>query len=440
MGADKKIELQDIEDDNLKSEKKTEYDTAEQQPQISDPSSGLGLASLDFLKNGFPRYFVGHPQSQVPQRSQYVHQYDVTEQPERHPAITSKLQYGPAVHRQQSYPHQQQIQQPQQAMVSYLSNVPMQIYLVPQYYNEASGQGARVQSAAQYTTSGGGHVSDYPTGPEAVQTQNNYEEVPTYVAPVQKTYMPHYSSQPVSYVSIAAPAVAPTPTIAPLLGYQVPVVQYDVGAQHSPKGYYYPHYTETNAVGEGEEGIDESPKHYTSTDISYAKSPANEYRYYSVRPHPRDEYRKNQISELPHPNSLLFKPSPPHLSHIPKALPIHRPLNKPVYGTGPNHPPVPLVLRQHEPNGVFPNKRRPTSLLDSYVPSSLQIEYMKRGFTNDPIAAYEALSSGRHFAHAQAPRHYERGFFPNQMYQTAGGSAYFGHLKRTPKIDKVPLI
>ncbi|KOB73907.1 Uncharacterized protein OBRU01_09875 [Operophtera brumata] len=415
--AEKKIELQDIEDDNLKSEKETEYDTKEQPSQISSPSSGPGLASLDFLRNGFLQYVKGHPQpQQLSQRSQYVHQYDVTEPPERTPLNT---QYSPVIHQ-----HQQQNQQPQQAMVGYLSNVPMQIYLVPQYYNEGSehvqpaqyttsgsgrvtGYSEHVQPA-QYTTSGSGPVAGYSPAPEAIQTQNNYNEAPRYVAPV-KTYLPQYSSQPVSYVNIA-----PTPTIASLL-YQLPVVQYNAGAviapQSLPKGYYYPGHSETNTLGDGEEGIDESQKQYTSsTDVSYAKSP-DEYRYYSARPPPRDEYKNNHISELPHPNSLLIKPSPPHLSHIPKALPIYRPLNKPY--SGPSHAP----LRQREP----PYRRRPTSLLDSYVPSSLQIEYMKRGFTNDPVAAYEALSSGRHFS-GPAQRHFERGFLPNQMYHSAGGN------------------
>lgn len=439
MGAEKKIELTDIEEDNLKSEKEGDYDKPDQRSQISGPSSGPAFSSLDFLKNGFLRYFEGHPQP--PQQTRYVHQYAVTEQPERPPVITPKSQYGPPDHQQvhqQQVQHQQQIQQPQQAMVGYLSNVPMQIYLVPQYYNEGLEQGGH--SATQYTTAGGGRVAGYPTLPEAVQPQSNYIEVPTYVAPTQKTYIPQYSSQPVTYVSIA-PTVPPAPTIAPVLAYQLPVVQYNAGAvitpQNSQKGYYPGHYTETNAVEEEQESIDESPKQYTHTEVSYAKAPAHEYRYYSNRPPPRDEYRHNHISELPHPNSLLLKPSPSHLSHIPKALPMYRPLNKPVYGTSPTHPPVPFPHRPSEPYGVPPYKRRPTSLLDSYVPSSLQIEYMKRGFTNDPIAAYEALSSGRHFSHAPAPRHYERGFLPNQMYHTAAGGVTFGHYKRTPKIDKV---
>lgn len=432
MAADKKIELQDIEDDNLQSEKRKEYET---EPRYQN--SGLdSVAVSDYLKNGVYNYFSkpAHPSPKM---------YAVTETPEPpppppvHPSIQAKLGFT-------------QPTPPQQPMVGYLSNVPMQIYLVPQYYNEAE-QGANTLAAVQYTTGsqyttgnqytapqqathGVARVAGYQTAPEAVQTQTNYVEVPAYVVPTAKTYVPQYSQPPVTYVSYTPPAGAAVPTGAPVVTYQVQYPSAVIAPQQGSKVYYQnTHYQDTNAIEE-HESVDESPKQYTQTEVSYSKPPVSDYpRFYSARPPPREEYhRHNQIQELPHPSPLLLKPHPPHLAHIPKALPFYKPLHKPVY-TG--HPPPGILAAR--PSEHFPTyKRRPTSLLDSYVPSRLQIEYMKRGFTNDPLQAYEDLSSG-HFSHATSPRHFERGFLPNQMYHTASGGVTFGHYKRSPKLDKV---
>lgn len=420
VGAEKKIELQDIEEDNLKSEKEKEIDS---EPR-SQSGQSSGLIPLEFLKNGFLRYF--EPASTAQPR--YVHQYAVTEQPERPPpppppVASPKSQYTAPV--------------AQQAMVGYLSNVPMQIYLVPQYYNDQQEHTANAQSAVHYTSASAPQAS-YPTAPEAGHSQSNYIEVPAYVAPTAKTYIPQYSS-PVALVGYTPQAtVAPQPTIAPVLAYPVPVVQYQtapVVAPTSPTKEYYQntHYTDTNVVDEVHEQVDESPSH---TDASYHKGPVQEYtRFYPSRTPLRNEYRHSSISELPHPNPLILKSPPSHLSHIPKALPIYRPLPKPAYASSAVAPA--FTPRPADPYGPF-FKRRPTSLLDSYIPSHIQVEYMKRGFAKDPLEAYEALSSGRHLVHSSViPRHYERGFLPNQMYETASGGITYGHYKRAPKIDKV---
>lgn len=429
MAAEKKIELQDIENDNLKSEKQKDYDSSD------PPLTNLGSSQVaDYLKSGVFRYF--EKPVQPPQPTRFVQQYAVTEAPERPPLppIQPKLEFTHV--------------QPQQAMVGYLSNVPMQIYLVPQYYNEGE-QGASTHATVQYTTGPqytlqtapqGARVTGYNTAPETVQTQNNYIEVPAYTPPTAKTYVPQYTSAPVAYLSYTPPSPTSAPTVEPVVTYQVPILQYQpsgIAHQQSPKDYYQnTHYQDNNAVEEEHQTVEERPKSYHS-DGSYTKAPSSDYpRYYSARPPSRDEYRShhNHIQELPHPNPLLLKPLPSHLSHIPKALPMYKP-NNPVYGS---HPPIQpsgiYVGRPNEHFGTF--KRRPTSLLDSYVPSRLQIEYMKRGYTNDPLQAYEALSSGHHFSHAPAPRHFERGFLPNQMYHTAAGGVTFGHYKRTPKVGK----
>lgn len=422
MGAEKKIELQDIEEDNLKSEKEKEFEKSEPRTQ----SSGPGINALDFFKSGLLRYFE-NTQSPQPQHTRYVQQYAVTELPERAPVPTPKPQYGPPA--------------PQQAMVGYLSNVPMQIYLVPQYYNEQSEQAAN-HASVQYSSPGVGRAVAYPTAPESVQQQSNYVEVPTYVTPTGKAYIQPYSSQ-VAYVTYAQPTLAPAQaTISPVVAYQMPLVQYPSAISAppvAPKGYYQNQlYTETNAVEDTQEEI-ESPKPYSLQNESpYPRPSAPEFpRYYNSKAPFREEHRHGQVSELPPPNPILLKSPPPHLAHLPKALPMYRPLNKPIYASGNG-----LISTAYSPRpneAYAPYKRRPTSLLDSYVPSNLQVEYLKRGYTKDPLAAYEALSSGRHFPHQPAgPRHYERGFLPNQMYHTAAGGITYGHYKRTPKAEKVP--
>lgn len=427
MGAEKKIELQDIEEDNLKSEKEVEQEKTDTQDS--------GLLPLEFLKNGLLRYFESPTHTQQPQQPRYVQQYAVTEAPERsipvpvqpQPTAQPKTQYGPPT--------------TQQAMVGYLSNVPMQIYLVPQYYDQSQ----QVQQAAvQYTAPGVPRVA-YPSAPEAVQTQTNYVEIPTYVAPTAKTYVQSTFSPPVAYLSYTSQPTAPThttATVTPVVAYQMPVqVQYPtaVGGSTSTKAFYQNvQYPDTNnAIDDEQEIEDDGQKYSTQTEAPYPKSPSG---YYSSRHPVRDDYRYSSVSELPPPNPLLLKAPPSHLSHIPKALPVYRPLNKPVYsGSGfiPNY-----THRPHEVPGLgSPFKRRPASLLDSYIPSSVQFEYLKRGYSKDPLVLYESLAnSGRHFHHGHPPvipRHYERGFLPNQMYHTASGGVTFGHYKRSPpKLDK----
>lgn len=420
--ADKKIELQDIEDDNLKSEKEKDIDNSEPRSQSSGSGTAPGLLPLEFFKNGLIRYF--DTPTQAPQQPRFVHQYAVTEPPERPPPVSPKPQYGPPP--------------AQQAMVGYLSNVPMQIYLVPQYYSETSEQAASHQPAVQYSAPAP-RVPAYHV-PESVQAHANYVEVPTYVTPTGKTYVQQYQP-PVAYVTYSQPTIAPVQsTVGPVV-YQMPVVQYPTALVAPPvisKGYYQ-QYTETNAVDDVQDEA-ESPKQYvTQTEVPYTKPTAPEYpRYYNSRAPIREEYRHTSISELPPPNPLLLKGPPPHLAHLPKALPFFsRPLTRPVYASGGNFISSAYTPKTSETYGT-PFKRRPSSLLDSYVPSSVQIDYLKKGYAKDPLAAYEALSTGRHFSHTPIiPRQYERGFLPNQMYHTAGGGITYGHYKRTPKEEKV---
>ncbi|XP_063828505.1 uncharacterized protein LOC135077903 [Ostrinia nubilalis] len=421
VGAEKKIELQDIEEDNLKSEKEKDSDKSEPRSEAAQP----GLP-LEFLKNGLLRYFEAPTHQEQPQQPRYVQQYAVTEAPERPPTAAPKAQYGPPT--------------AQQAMVGYLSNVPMQIYLVPQYYSDQSEQNVNAQNGVQYHTAPAVTRVAYPTAPEAVQTQTNYIEVPTYVTPTGKTYQYQQYSSPVTYVSYTPqPTVATAQaTVAPVLAYQMPVVQYPTAIVAPPvaKGYYQPaQFSDTNAVDDTQENEEEPQKQYPAqTESPHTKSP--DYpRYYSARQPFRDEYRHNAVPELPPPNPLLLKGHPPHLSHIPKALPMYRPLHKPVYNGGG------FISNGYSPRPPeaynLPFKRRPTSLLDSYIPSSLQIEYLKRGYSKDPLQVYEALATGRHYNHAPVtPRHYERGFLPNQMYHTAAGGVTYGHYKRATKADK----
>lgn len=431
MGAEKKIELQDIEEDNLRSEKEKDVDKSDVGSQSSGPGTGPGLVPLDFLKSGLLRYFENP--TPAPQQQRYVHQYAVTEPPER-PAPVAKVQYSPPT--------------AQHAMVGYLSNVPMQVYLVPQYYSEQSEQPPNPHPHVnpQYQSAGVARVTGYQTAPEAVQTQTNYIEVPTYMAPTGKAYVQQYT-QPVTYVGYQAQPTIATPqaTVAPVITYQLPVVQYTpavVQPTTATKTYYQspPQYTETNSVDEVHEHEDEQSQYSTQTEVPYHK-PAPEFpRHYNSRAPIREDYRPlhtNTISEIPHPNPLILKSPHPHLAHIPKTLPVfHRPLTKPVYQGSAGLVPSGYTPRPHEIYNPPPFKRRPTSLLDSYIPSSVQVEYLKRGLVKEPLHVYDAITSGR--VPHPLPRHYERGFLPNQMYHTAAGGVTFGHYKRTPKVDKVP--
>lgn len=413
--AEKKIELEDIEEDNLRSEKQKQYEKSDGRSQA--PSAGTAPSSaLDFLKNGFIQYFEGP--NQQPQQSRYVQQYDVTEQPER--TAPPKPQYGPP---------------PQQAMLGYLSNVPMQIYLVPQYYNEPEQATHPQQNEVQISAPAAARVQQVYQEPQS-QQQTNYIEVPTYVTPTGKPYVQPYTS-PIFYVSQAQPTVAPAQaTVTPVLTYQLPVVQYSSAlSAPPPKGYYQQQqFTDTNSVDEAQDNSEyNTHTQYSSHQEIPLKQVPDFPRYYNSRTPVREEYRGP--IELPHPNSLLLKAPPSHLSHIPKALPEYRPVTKPVYASGGGFISNAFNPRPSESYSTF--KRRPTSLLDSYIPSSVQIEYLKKGYAKDPIAAYEALSSARFLSHTPViPRHYERGFLPNQIYHTAAGGITFGHHKRAPKIEK----
>jgi hypothetical protein len=421
VGAEKKIELQDIEDDNLKSEKEKELDKSEPRSEADQ----TGLLPLEFLKNGLLRYFEAPTHGQQPQQQRFVQQYAVTEPPERPSVAAPKPTY-------------QGLSATQQAMVGYLSNVPMQIYLVPQYYNDQSEQAVNANAGVQYAAPAMTRLA-YHTGPE-VQPQANYIEVPAYVTPTGKTYLQQYSS-PVAYVSYAPQPTVP-PTQAPVTPVLVPVVQYPTALVAPPvatKGYYQNAQYETNAVDDTQDNEEEQQKQYvTQTEAPYIKPTAEYPRYYSSRTPIREDFRHSSISELPAPNPLLLKASPSHLSHLPKALPMFRPVTKQVYASG-NLISNAYTQRPNDAYGV-PFKRRPTSLLDSYIPSSIQLEYLKRGYAKDPLAVYDALANGRHFGHsgqaAVIPRHYERGFLPNQMYHTGAGGVTYGHYKRTPKADK----
>lgn len=437
MGAEKKIELQDIEEDNLRSELETEKEKVADKSDSSQPTSavsGLGFSSLDFMKSGLLRYLDGaapvgpQPQQQQPQQQRYVHQYAVTEQPERHAPPSAKVHYGPPA--------------PQQAMVGYLSNMPMQIYLVPQYYPDQSGPHARPQyqpqSQPQYEQPSLPRAG-YQPAPEAIQ--NNYIDVPSvaYVAPPQKPYVPNYPQQGYTYVTYPTQptAAATQATIAPVVAYQVPLIQFNPGVVSPPtipKPYFNnnPEYTDSNTVDEVVTHENDQKQYTSQPELPYA---APEYpRNYNSRAPIREEYRHHGIPELPHPNPLLLKAQPPHLAHLPKALPMHRPYLKSYQGNA--LVPSSFTSRPHELYGPPPFKRRPNSLLDSYIPSSVQVEYLKRGLVKEPLHAYDAVASGR-LPHP-IPRQYERGFLPNQMYHTGAGGVTYGHYKRTPKSDRVP--
>ncbi|VVD05056.1 unnamed protein product [Leptidea sinapis] len=396
VNAEKKIELEDIEEDNLKSEREKDFEKSGNHVQGPSGGSGLGVIPLEYVKNGYLRYY----EAQTAQ-PRYVQQYAVTEAPERPPS-GEPHGYG----------------QTQPAMVGYLSNIPMQLYFVPQFYNEPAEQASNSQHAAQYRPA----QSGYSNSPDDTQHHNN-NVVPTFVAPTGNTYPQQYST-PVGYFSYNQPHLPSAhASVTPVIAY--PNAQYPSPIPTPPIKSYPENtqFADTNNVDD-----DKYVQH-----VQHQEYP----RYYNSRVPSREEYDyRGTVNKLPHPNPLLLNPQPPHLSHIPKALPIYRPLTKPIYAAGGALIANTFTPRPNEAYGV-PFKRRPNSLLDSYVPSSLQLEYMKRGYTKDPLSAYEALSSGRNLHQVYPmPRYYERGFLPNQMYHTAAGGITYGYHKRTPKIDK----
>lgn len=421
VAAEKKIELQDIEEDNLKSEKATNYDDLETHQEIDQD---IGSVPIEYLKSRPLGYYKGPGPTQAAQQQRYIQQYDVTEPQERAP-VTPAPQYGPPS---------------QSSVVSYVSNLPMQFYLVPQY---PAGHVSSSQIEPQYSRQGTHQVDSYPNT-EAEHTQTNYVVAPTYISPTAKTYIQSIPT-PVTYVSYTAqPTLAPAAaTVAPVLAYQLPVVQYQTTVVSPPTHHQSPQHSvnypsaphnSAPVVDEAENVIE--THHYLPihSENPYTKSPTQDIpRYYNSRTPLHEEY-KNSPSELPHPSPLLLKAPPPHLAHLPKVLPLHRPWSKPVYSKG-VFGAGGFSSRPIESYGP-PLKRKPTSLLDSYVPSSVQVEYLKRGIIKDPLVAYEALSSGRHFGLPQPnPRHFERGFLPNQMFHTPDGGTFYGHYKRSPKVN-----
>lgn len=424
--ADKKIELQDIEEDNLKSEKKSDHDKTGGRSQQDGPSdSGV---PLEILKNSFLQYYQGL--SPASQQQRYVQQYAVSEQPERI-SVSPKPEYGPPP----SPP----------SMVEYLSNLPVQFILVPQYsnqHNEQEGQSglhmpvptvAQVYSKPQQVQQTIQQQVQQPPQ-QQVQHQSNYIEIPAYVTPTAAPYVQPYPS-PVTYISYSQPTIAPVqPTVSPVFAYQAPLIHYQNAISSPPqKGFdEVQQYKQSNIADQDLENEIEGHRHYLKHQEISKPSGQDFPRYYNSRVPIREEYRSNHV-QLPQPGPLILKATPSHLAHIPKTLPVNRPLTKPVYTSGRGFIPNSFSSK---PSEVFSHglNRRPTSLLDSYIPSSLQIEYLKRGLAADPLSAYEALSSGRHLAQSQfIPRHYERGFLPNQIYHTAAGGIAFGHHKRAPK-------
>ncbi|CAH2041522.1 unnamed protein product, partial [Iphiclides podalirius] len=424
VAAEKKIELQDIEEDNLKSEKGTNYENVETRVDIEQDR---GSVPIEYLNSGLFRYFKSPLPTQATQQQRYIQQYDVTEPQEGAP-VTPAPHYGPP--------------SAQRPVANYVSNVPVQFYLVPQYQTE---QVSNSHTEAHYSGHGTSQVESYPT-PETEETQSNYIEGRTYITPTAKTYIQPVPT-PVTYVSYSAqPTIAPaTASISPVLTYQLPVVQYHTAvspsahqqdSQHSVKVLYETaRHNQAQVEGDQENVIESQNYLPTHTDVSYTKSETQDIpRYYNSRTPLREEYT-NVKSELPHPSPLLLKAPPPHLAHLPKALPVHRPWGKSVYSSG-VFGGGGFSSRPNEPYGPH-LKRRPTSLLDSYIPSSIQIEYLKRGIIKDPLVAYEALSRGRHFGHPQpSGRHFESGFLPNQMFHTSGGGTFYGHYKRSPKVNR----
>lgn len=421
MRSEKKIELQDIEEDNLKSENHNDEETNDARSQGPDPTP----TSLEALKSGFLRYYQS-PNAE-PQQPRYVQQYDVTEPPVEEPKQHYVL------------PNPQQI--------GYFSNTPMQVYLVPQYYNEPQEQTVNQHNAGHYSAPTSTRVASYHTAPEPVQTQTNYIQIPNYVPQTGKTFVQQQHSEPIAYFTYnSQPAKAVHPTVTPTVSYHTPVVHYTPSAsQHGPpkeyvhQKYQSAQYTDTNAVEEVQETVEQRPHNYpTHTEIIYHNPPKPEYtQTFALNTPLKTDYHHKHIVEVPHTSQIIYKTPVQHVPHIPKVLPLQRPPTK-VYTSIEHFVPQPYTHRPPEPYGP-PFKRRPTSLLDSYIPSSVQIEYMKRGFAKDPLEAYEALSSGRHLQPTQvAPRHFERGFLPNQMYHTAGGGITFGHYKRSPKLDRIP--
>lgn len=454
---EKKINLDDIEQDNLKSEQAnedsksgTEYSAqpasraeqsahygaqqsevqntiqyaveepnASDQPELDYPVRATGANYVDLNR-------IQHQGQQIVynRNHQSALQYAVSP-PQQHPGLVQRtpmtLVLVPQIDTSSSNSvvlyannqHQQQLYQQKLPAIAY-----------QQVYHEQSPHAHQqtVESAKEGQQSEE-HGAQTQFLPSQVQEEANSHEIqiqhPQYIA------APQYEQQQ-QYVSQQLPE------------YQQQQVEYAEPQGHAPV-YQYTSQPQQYAV------FSQLPQKQLYTQVNYKYLPPLEN--HNGRPQSAVGVGGGRPSHVIQPVATYSKPdeTPKVLSQY--AHGISRPIYSHISGNlVQNHyksrysPNSQLQQHFHVPqtgNGIeedfrsihssYPYERKPSSLLDSYIPSSLQVAYLNKGYSKEPLKTYELIASQGY--------KYEKGFLPNQMYATPNGGVEFRNYKRHAKLS-----
>lgn len=448
---EKKINLDDIEQDNLKSEQASEDDKSEikysAQPGLrAEPSAHYGAQHSDVQntiqyaveepnpsdqpEGDYPAHATGakyvdlnrlqHQGQQIVYNGnhQSAPQYAVPP-PSQHPGLLQRtpmtLVLVPQIDTSSSnsvvlYANNQHQQQYQQKLpvIAY-----QQVYQEQTPYTHQQNA-INVESAEEGQQSEE-HAPQTQYLPSPVQDEANSHEIqvqhPQYVAAQYQEQPQQYAAQP---------------------EYQQQQVEYAEPQGHAPR-YQYTSQPQQYAV------FSQVPQKQLYTQVNYKYLPPSENL--NGRPQHAIGYGGGR------PSHFYGKPdeTPKVLSQY--AHGISRPIYSHISGNlvqdhyKPRYSPNSQALEHsHVPqsgNGIeeefraihnhYPYERKPSSLLDSYIPSSLQIAYLNKGYSKEPLKTYELIASQGY--------KYEKGFLPNQMYATPNGGIEFRNYKRQAKLS-----
>lgn len=310
--------------------------------------------------------------------------------------------------------HQQQQYQQKLPVVAY-----------QQVYQETSPH-AQQQNAINIETAEGQHSEEQAPQtqylPSPVQEEANAHEIqiqhPQYVeAPQYQEQHQQYAAQP---------------------EYQQQQAQHAEPQEHAAR-YQYTSQPQQFAI------FSQVPQKQLYTQVNYKYLPPSEN--HNGRPQYAVSYEGGRPSHLIRPAATYGKPdeTPKVLSQY--AHGISRPIYSHISGNlvqdhyksrySPNSQVQEHFHVQQSGNGIeeefrpihssYPYERKPSSLLDSYIPSSLQIAYLNKGYSKEPLKTYELIASQGY--------KYENGFLPNQMYATPDGGVEFRNYKRHAKLS-----
>lgn len=255
---------------------------------------------------------------------------------------------------------------------------------------------------------------------------------PNYV-PMQVIYVPHYDPSASNHINAYAQQYQ---QVIEVPFYYHPVEpqndqKYIVDAQPQIK------YVTVPSTEEASEGYDEQksqPLYHNY--IGFVQNQAYANNLVEDQGPATEEHTQQEEVVEKRPSIIPIRPLPP--VHVPRVLPqyaheVSRPIYSHISGNLVKEQSVKVVDQDsHRPSHSLGSnlegfvRRKPNSLLESYIPSSVQLEYLRRGLSKEPLATYDAVAQ----SHGFPVKNFERGFLPNQMYPTAGGGVTYGHFKR----------